>query len=1048
MKLQKIKKYLLVPIAAIVVSQLALSAIAQVVPDTYDDDNTTYGNAVDVANFKFDRPQLYVEVIRNDSETDYTYKKGAGYTTRYDNRIMTFTSGSSRLTMDVCKMTRAWISSNDDEIYQKPTRFFFPEISDTAEVNYNLQEGREWAESHQAALTTYHRQVLSSADIYNERCLNNDTTYKDLTPLPNRKVDIKVDLNGGDSGDGEDTVMAEHELSAELLLENLYLCLWRDGQEVLMYDHSTRACGKISGVTVRNILDDDDNTQKNVSISTPGARTGSYEVSILGLGRTRTQAESVNFGSTGDGNRKHYGAAKDDDLDIDFAHVLREARTSPDSFLERVEEHEEAVRLANLEDELINTGDGPTGSQSADVIGCETGSGPLGWIICPIINGLVSAVDWVRISVIEPSLEVSPLQTGTSDATYSVWVQIRNVAFALLVPLFLVMIMSQALSFEVFDAYTVKRALPRIVVATIGISLSYYFCALLIDFFNVLGAGLDNLVLNAVAQAGGITITADSIAASGFVNVAAILGTTGTIWYLTSSIGASIGLFMLMVLLPLVLGVLTVFITLVARQAVILLLVMLSPLAFLAYIFPSTEGYFKTWYSIFSKTLLMYPLIILLLMSGGLFAAIITTASNSPLAQITAIVAVAAPMFLIPATFKMAGAAMGAVGGALTGMSGRIKAPLTDRRNPNSAYNKLKGKQQVGQQRQAIRFMRNNVNNKGIRGRAAKTMARWGPNLDMAEGRFNEEAGKQIEDLVNNGKDGYAYALLGLDHDPRNGKPLEADAIEYAKRNHGNTHLTQAALSYAMRKAGETGQLTKVKDDLIGLGHRVGMQNSEIDGAWIGAAFKNQMTQGQLKHQTARPDQEVNQILQRRAGSGPYDSSSTGVAAYGVGKADEFAQEALETKGSYAFAQQREGYWKGLVNAEQRVQMHRDLLDSGDAEYMSKMGIKSEAERTAGVASADSTLEKFTTLKDGLASELASSPGGITGTADEDGMMYTKSGAPILAGAAMRDFVGTERLDAARGSTGRGPRTPPGGTPPPTLPPEPPAPGAPYSYGS
>lgn len=1019
----KIKRLLVGCLTLLLIGQITAGLAWATVdaPDHYKD-NTDYANNLQdegAATFKFDRSDLYVELdYSNDAGTqEFTYVKGQrAYSTSYDKRIMTFKNGSEYITMDVCNLRRVWIKSTSDFYDDRADRYFFAEISDDAVVDLDFPGLISWVDDHGSTLTSWLQDTLASTETFNSTCADVAGVNKDLTPLGMRKVTINIDLNGGDSDEGGDIVQAENDFTAQDLLDNLYICLKRDGDFVLMHDHETQACAKIEGVDTEDILEDNDNTQKEFTIYTGGARSGDYEVAVLGLGATRTEAEDVQFEQTGS-NHKDYRAVRDGDLDIDFPHILSEVQEDPDQYMQKVADLEAAYADLGVEGFSTDTDDDGD-SELDDVIGCESGSGPLGWIVCPIINAMVDTVDWVRITVIEPFLKVSPLQTGDSnDATYAVWVQIRNLAYALLIPLFLVMIMSQALSFEVFDAYTVKRALPRIIVATIGIALSYYACAFLIDFFNVLGGGIDNLVTRALEDSGtDINISADSVAASGFVNVAGILGVGGTIWLLTSAAGATIGLFLLMVVLPLVLGVISVFITLIARQAIIMVLVILSPLAFLAYIFPSTESYFKTWFSIFTKVLFMYPLIILLLMAGGLFAAILTSGDQSPLAQIAAIVAVTVPMFLIPATFKMAGSAIGALGGALTNLSGKIRAPLTDRRNPNSAYNMLKNRQRVGQQRTGVRFIRNNVNRKGgisPRRGLAKAYARFGPNLDVAEAGFNEEASKQVEALVNNGKDGYVYAMLGIDKDPRTGKPLEKDAILYAKRNKGNTHLTQASLSYALRKAAETDQLTNVKDNLIARGRGRGLQDHEIDGAWIGAAFANQMQHGELKHQTANPDAAMRSLLAAKSGDPGFDASSTGVGAYTPGKARDLVQEGLETKGSYAFAQQRESYWKGLQNAEKRVTMHRDLLRSGDREYIAKLNADAAAagngpiDVDAEARAADATLSKYTELKQGLAQEItASGRSGISGTTDEEGDMFTRTGAPILASKAMRAFLG------------------------------------------
>lgn len=50
--------------------------------------------------------------------------------------------------------------------------------------------------------------------------------------------------------------------------------------------------------------------------------------------------------------------------------------------------------------------------------------------------------------------------------------------------------------------------------------------------------------------------------------------------------------------------------TLVLRQIIIVGMVIISPLAFVAYLVPNLEQYFKKWWSSYIKLLMMYPLIV------------------------------------------------------------------------------------------------------------------------------------------------------------------------------------------------------------------------------------------------------------------------------------------------------------------------------------------------------------------------------------------------------------------------------------------------------
>lgn len=105
------------------------------------------------------------------------------------------------------------------------------------------------------------------------------------------------------------------------------------------------------------------------------------------------------------------------------------------------------------------------------------------------------------------------------------------------------------------------------------------------------------------------------------------------------------------------LGLFIGFITLVIRQILILAMVLLAPLAILAWIFPGNDAPWKLWRLTFTKLLLMFPLIMVLIGAGRIAATIIPSqqGSNGLFTQLLVIIAYVLPYFFIPLTFKFAG---------------------------------------------------------------------------------------------------------------------------------------------------------------------------------------------------------------------------------------------------------------------------------------------------------------------------------------------------------------------------------------------------------
>ena len=83
------------------------------------------------------------------------------------------------------------------------------------------------------------------------------------------------------------------------------------------------------------------------------------------------------------------------------------------------------------------------------------------------------------------------------------------------------------------------------------------------------------------------------------------------------------------VILGAVIAVVAGLFTIAGRQAVIYLLVMISPLAFVAYLLPNTEKYFDKWKALFTKMLIFYPMFSVLFGASSLAGwAIISSADN------------------------------------------------------------------------------------------------------------------------------------------------------------------------------------------------------------------------------------------------------------------------------------------------------------------------------------------------------------------------------------------------------------------------------------
>ena len=364
---------------------------------------------------------------------------------------------------------------------------------------------------------------------------------------------------------------------------------------------------------------------------------------------------------------------------------------------------------------------------------CDAGN--LNWLICNPVRLALGVIDWVRDSVLVPFLKEPPINpTGGDDYSkpvYDVWSALRNLANVAFILIFILAIVGTAVG---YDNYTVKKVLPRLVAAVILVQLSFLMGSLIVDVGNVLGQGLGALG-SSVIPPPKIDFT-QSWSAKGFFLGTSLLGVAGGVAAIVTLSASSI--------LAMLVSMLVLFLTLVIRKVLILALLAVGPIAFVLWVLPNTEKYFKEWYQSLLRLSLMYPMIIGLFEAGRLFAkaAELTGGDGSfgstTLAPIFVIAGYAIPIMLAPVTFLLAGRVMGAASGGLRKLSDRL-----DRRGSEGDHRRAanrKYRSALGVQGRPVTPLGRGMNAIGL-GRIQRAAA-------ARRGGFQGLAGKQAAEAV------------------------------------------------------------------------------------------------------------------------------------------------------------------------------------------------------------------------------------------------------------------------------------------------------------
>ncbi|MBR3257089.1 hypothetical protein IKG02_02290 [Candidatus Saccharibacteria bacterium] len=321
-------------------------------------------------------------------------------------------------------------------------------------------------------------------------------------------------------------------------------------------------------------------------------------------------------------------------------------------------------------------------SSTDNVASCSAASGGLGWVLCPVINIIAKFINFAYESIIQPALAIRVELLNTQGGTYAAWSTFRNIANIFFVIFMLVVIFSQLTGVGI-DNYGIKKSLPKLVAAAILVNLSFFICQLAVDVSNIVGSSLATFLdsINTDAINGVAIEGLDESLLSKFGTTAVQVGVVGGIaalaamanfWALPGLASAFLGFGMIMVGAGA--SLLFMFFLLSLRQALVVILVALSPLAFVCYMLPNTKKIFDRWLDIGKGMLLLFPICSLAIGGGRLAARIIMSASGSAggaglFTVLTAMIAEVAPFFFVPTLTRSAYKATGALGATLNGIS-------------------------------------------------------------------------------------------------------------------------------------------------------------------------------------------------------------------------------------------------------------------------------------------------------------------------------------------------------------------------------------------
>lgn len=345
-------------------------------------------------------------------------------------------------------------------------------------------------------------------------------------------------------------------------------------------------------------------------------------------------------------------------------------------------------------------------SENHEPATCTSQIGAIGWLICPTTGLLAKGID-ALYGLIQGLLDVKPLEMKGDSPIYQVWSYMRNIANICFIIFLLVIIYSQITGYGI-NNYGVKKSLPRLIVTAMVVNFSFLFCAIAVDISNILGNGLKDLLAGIAESAISSGAVDGSKTATGFYSLFSTVAAGGAGLALSFAFpGGPLGL--LLAFIPLIIGgIISVIVGLLVlglRQALVIFLVSISPIAFVLYILPNTEKHFQKWKNVFSQMLFFYPMFSMLFGVSKLASMVLITSATTPFGLLVGAAVQVLPLLLAAGLMKLSGSALGGISNVLNSLGNNLSGRATKALTPIQEANRQKAIENAMKRQRALNLL-------------------------------------------------------------------------------------------------------------------------------------------------------------------------------------------------------------------------------------------------------------------------------------------------------------------------------------------------------
>lgn len=276
-------------------------------------------------------------------------------------------------------------------------------------------------------------------------------------------------------------------------------------------------------------------------------------------------------------------------------------------------------------------------------------------IACPMVTAADTAIQKIEevfggmmiidvADVFGSSNDQGLEQSENAKAYYQAWNVFRTLAVMIIVLTGIFMVVSEAMGFGFVDAYTIRKLLPRLLIALLVIAVSWWLLMAVIQFFNNLTiwtATLINYPFSSIPEPNASAWTA----VGQWAFITGLLATVGPLVILLYAGTVLVAIFAATAVL-------------IIREIIIILAVVMAPFFIAMFIVPNLEKLGSLWRGVLLVLLVMGPIFMAIAESGSVVYKIV--GSKDP-TGILASLSLLLPLFLIIFLFIKIGGFAGSI---------------------------------------------------------------------------------------------------------------------------------------------------------------------------------------------------------------------------------------------------------------------------------------------------------------------------------------------------------------------------------------------------